>query len=99
MNGTRPYFGHSGRFLSQGTLDFSKSDWYDSIGNSNYNSLQVTVEKRAGASRFLAAYTWSKSFDTGSSAADEFYAYAPGISRSYALSDFNQNQNFVISYA
>jgi hypothetical protein len=98
VNGTRPYSVTSGRFLSRGTLDFSKSDWYDSIGSSNYNSLQVTVEKRAGASRFLAAYTWSKSFDTGSSEADEFYAYAPGISRSYALSDFNQNQNFVVSY-
>jgi hypothetical protein len=98
VNGTRPYSVTSGRFLSQGTLDFGKSDWYDSIGNSNYNSLQVTVEKRAGASRFLAAYTWSKSFDTGSSTADEFYAYAPGIRRSYALSDFNQDQNFVISY-
>ncbi len=98
VNGTRPYSVTSGRFLSQGTLDFGKGDWYDSIGNSNYNSLQVTVEKRAGASRFLAAYTWSKSFDTGSSTADEFYAYAPGISRSYALSDFNQGQNFVVSY-
>jgi hypothetical protein len=98
VNGTRPYSITSGRFLSQGTLDFGKGDWYDSIGNSNYNSLQVTVEKRAGATRFLAAYTWSKSFDTGSSTADEFYAYAPGIKRSYALSDFNQNQNFVISY-
>ncbi|HTZ58415.1 MAG TPA: TonB-dependent receptor [Acidobacteriaceae bacterium] len=98
VNGTRPYSVTSGRFVSEGILDFAKSDWYASIGNSNYNSLQVTAEKRVGAARFLAAYTWSKSFDTGSSAADEFYAYSPGIKRSYALSDFNQDQNFVISY-
>jgi len=40
----------------------------DTIANANYNSLQVSVEKRAFAGlQFAAAYTWSKSIDNASS--------------------------------
>ena len=40
----------------------------DTIANSNYNSLQVSMEKRSIAGlQFQAAYTWSKSIDNASS--------------------------------
>ncbi|MGA7524615.1 MAG: TonB-dependent receptor [Acidobacteriaceae bacterium] len=66
------------------------------IGNSNYNSLQVTVRKRLSASYTLqAAYTYSKSLDTGSYAdADGGSEQNPAnpIAPEYARSDFNQKQ-------
>ena len=47
---------------------FSSIFGEDTIANSNYNSLQVQVEKRFGHGvEFHAAYTWSKSFDEASS--------------------------------
>lgn len=43
--------------------------WFQqSIGNSNFNALQVSVNKRASRNiAFLVSYTWSKSIDDGCS--------------------------------
>jgi len=69
----------------------------DNIGNSNYNSLQVSVEKRAVKGLdFLAAYTFSKSFDYGSTFEDTINPFA--FQRSYALSQFDARHRLVISY-
>lgn len=69
----------------------------DNIGNSNYNSLQVSVEKRAAKGLdFLAAYTFSKSFDYGSTFEDTINPF--NFQRSYALSQFDARHRFVISY-
>lgn len=94
--GTRPYSVTSGRFLSQGTLDFSNNTYEETLANSNYNSLQVSLEKRVGALRLLAAYTWSKSLDNSSAFSDLINPFNPRISKS--LSTFDMTQNFVISY-
>jgi hypothetical protein len=69
----------------------------DNIGNSNYNSLQISAEKRAAKGLdFLAAYTFSKSFDYGSTFEDTINPF--DFRRSYALSQFDARHRLVISY-
>jgi hypothetical protein len=68
--GTRPFSVTSGRELDKttgvGSLDFQSNDWETTAANSTYNSLQTQLEKKVGAFRLLAAYTWSKSIDNSS---------------------------------
>jgi hypothetical protein len=66
------------------------------ISNSNYNSLQVSVERKAGDVTFLAAYTYSKSIDDASGFGDLVNFTNYGLSR--ALSSFDITNNFVVSY-
>ncbi len=94
--GTRPYSVTSGSYLSQGLLDFGDNAWTSTLANSSYNSLQVSLEKRVGALRFLGAYTWGKSLDNGSGYQDYLNPYDQGADR--ALSTFNVAHNFVASY-
>ena len=97
VNGTRPYSVTSGRYLSQGILDFSDIENIATWANSNYNAFEATIEKRAGPVRMLAAYTYSKSLDDGSGLAD---AYPNPFDRhlSKSLSAFDMTNNFVVSY-
>ena len=72
---------------------FAQATWLQNSGNSNYNSLQVSAERRAGDLTLLASYTWSHSFDSYSSAYDPrnpSFAYGP--------STFDLRDNFVVSY-
>jgi hypothetical protein len=69
----------------------------DTIANSNYNSLQVLVEKRfSKGMEFRASYTWSKSFDQASSF--ENVLNPLDIRRSWALSLFDGRNRLVYSY-
>ncbi len=95
--GTRPYSVTSRRFLSKGILDFSHNSYEETLANSTYNSLQVSLEKRVGAVRLLGAYTWSKSLDNASAFADSINPYNARLSKS--LSTFDMAHNFVISYS
>jgi len=68
-------------------------------GWSNYNALQIRLQKRMSYGlNFLANYAWSKSLDTGTgnghgSGIDEYQnAYSPAAN--YGLSDFN-SANFL----
>ncbi len=97
VNGTRPFSVTSGRELANGLLDFASNDYEATIANSHYDSLQVSLEKKLGSLRFLAAYTWSKSFDNSSGFFDNVNPYDPRRSRS--LSAFDLTHNFVISYS
>ncbi|MBV9301169.1 MAG: TonB-dependent receptor [Acidobacteriaceae bacterium] len=94
--GTRPYSVTSGRYLSQGLLDFSSNTWEQTSGNSNYNSLQVSLQKSVGALTLLAGYTWSKSLDNSSGFYDQINPFNPKLSKS--LSAFDITHNFVLSY-
>ena len=95
--GTRPYSVTSGRGLADGLLDFQDNNYETTIANSNYNALEVSLEKRVGAFRFLGAYTWSKSLDNGSGFQDiATNPYNPRASKS--LSAFDMVHNFVVSY-
>ncbi|MGA2074899.1 MAG: TonB-dependent receptor [Terriglobia bacterium] len=98
FNGTRPYSVTSGRYLSQGILDFQGSVyWAATFANSDYNSLQVTLEKKVGALRFLGAYTYGKSLDNVSTFGECVDPFDYRLSR--ALSAFDMTHNFVTSYS
>ncbi len=69
----------------------------DTIANSNYNSLQVSAEKRfSHGLQFQAAYTFSKSIDNASSFEESVNPLNYGLSRS--LSAFDAPHRFVFSY-
>jgi hypothetical protein len=96
--GTRPYSVTSGRYLSQGLLDIGSTiPWAATLANSNYNSLQVTLEKRVGALRLLGAYTWSKSLDDSSGFGAVTNPYDQKASKS--LSAYDMTHNIVLSYS
>ena len=86
INGTR---GPLGPNFGSDTLETT-------IGNSNYNSLQVTLRHTSGPLQLLAAYTYSKSLDQSSNLGEEVNPLNPSLSR--ALSAFDITQNFVVSY-
>jgi hypothetical protein len=99
--GTRPYSVTSGRELDRttgiGSLDFANNAWQATVGNSDYNSLQVQLQKNVGAFRILGAYTFSKSIDNSSGFFDAINPYNADLSR--ALSTFDLAHNFVVSYS
>jgi len=72
---------------------FASATWLKNSGNSNYNSLQVSAERRARDLTFLLSYTYAKSFDSVSA------KYDPrDPSRNYGLSTFDMRHNLVMSY-
>jgi len=73
------------------------NDAYDaSIGNSNYNALQVTVRSSVKGLTYSLAYTYSKSIDQASSISDAVDPYNFNFTR--ALSAWNLKHNFVATY-
>lgn len=67
----------------------------NTIANSNYNSLQVSLEKRTLVGlQFLAAYTLSKSIDNASSFEELLNPLDYGSSRSLSLFDARQRLVF-----
>jgi hypothetical protein len=59
----------------------------DSIGKSNYNSLQLKAQRRMAAGlHMLISYTWSKSIDTGTSG---WFGAENGPGGSSAVQDYN----------
>jgi hypothetical protein len=95
--GTRPFSVTSGKYLNIGELDFGDNPYNSTNGNSSYNSLQLTLDKKVGAMRFLGAYTWSKAMDDASSFTESVNPYNAGLSR--GLSTFDVTNNFVVSYS
>jgi hypothetical protein len=76
---------------------FSEIYAEDPIANSNYNSLQASLEKRfAKGLQFEAAYTYSKSIDQASSF--ENILDPINFRRTRSLSLFDSRQRFVLSY-
>src|SRR5271154_3892551 len=67
------------------------------IGNSNYNSLQVTLRHTSRSLTVLAGYTFSKSQDQSSNLGEAVNPLDPSLSR--ALSSFDVKHNFVVSYS
>jgi len=85
--GTRPIFG---------SQNFGYSYYESNWANSDYNSLQASLQRQAGNSTFLFGYTWSKSMDNGSFFNDRMNYADHALSRS--LSNFDVTHNFVGSY-
>jgi hypothetical protein len=66
------------------------------IGNSDYNALQITLRHSSKNLTVLAGYTFSKSLDQSSNIGEAVNPLDPSLSR--ALSSFNLTHNFVVSY-
>jgi hypothetical protein len=87
VNGTRTALGPN---FSQGNT------FTANIANSNYNSLQISAERKASDVTFLLAYTYSKAIDNSSGFNDWVNFSNYRLSR--ALSSFDLTHNFVASY-
>jgi hypothetical protein len=69
----------------------------NTIGKSNYNSLQAMFEKRfSHGLQFQASYTWSKSLDNASSFEDALNPL--NFNATYGLSAFDARHRFVFNY-
>jgi hypothetical protein len=87
VNGTRTALGP----------DFGQGNTYTAnIANSNFNSAQVSVERKAADVTFLLAYTYGKAIDNSSGFGEWVNFTNYGISR--ALSSYDITHNFVASY-
>ncbi|HEV2522829.1 MAG TPA: carboxypeptidase regulatory-like domain-containing protein [Candidatus Acidoferrales bacterium] len=75
---------------------FGNDDYDSSIGNSNYNALQVTVRSSIKDLTYSLSYTYSKSIDQASSISDAVDPYNFNFTR--ALSAWNLKHNFVATY-
>jgi hypothetical protein len=72
---------------------FASATYLINAANSNYNSLQVSAERRARDLTFLASYTYAHSLDSYSA------KYDPrDPSRAYGPSTFDMRHNLVLSY-
>ena len=72
---------------------FASATWLQNSGNSNYNSLQVSVERRARDLTFLASYTYAHSLDDVSAKFDPRDPH-----RAYGNSSFDLRHNLALSY-
>jgi hypothetical protein len=94
VNSRRPFQGYgsiTGGYIS-------------SIGNSNFNALQIRTERRFGAGlSFVSSYTWSRSIDdfqgisTGSDSSGTAQNFL-NLGAERALSDFDVHHRYVLSY-
>jgi hypothetical protein len=66
------------------------------MGNSAYNSLQVSLRHTSGGLSLLGSYTYGKSLDQASHLGEQVYPYSYGLTR--APSSFDIKHNFVASY-
>lgn len=85
-NGTRDILGSN----------FGSVDWLSTIGNSNFNALELTFRHTSRHAEFLAGYTYGKSLDNSSSISDQLVPGNPRLT--YGLSSFDLAHNLVFSY-
>ena len=72
---------------------FAEAQYLQNSGNSSYNSLQASLERRASDVTFLLSYTYAKSLDSIGAMWDP-----RDPSRSYGPSSWDMRHNFVASY-
>ncbi len=87
INGTRSPLGP----------DFGSVSYQATIGNSNYNALEASVQHNSRRLQLLASYTYSKSLDLASNFGEQVDPYDLHLLR--GLSSFNMKHNFVASYS
>jgi hypothetical protein len=94
---TQPAFTAGTGCPVDGTPVFTDIFAEDTIANSNYNALEMMVQKRfSHGLQFQAAYTFSKSIDDGSTFEETLNPFNYRASRGLSL--FNSKQRFVVSY-
>jgi hypothetical protein len=100
-------FGESGTYITRSgqTIDgtrgpfssqFAAVTYQKTIGNSNYNALEVSLRRASPSLELLAGYTYGKSLDQSSSLAEEVNPLNPSLSK--APSAFDMRHSFVASY-
>lgn len=83
----RPYPGYTG------------ITYYENAGTSNYNALQVAVNRRfIRGLQFGVAYTWSKAMDYADGDRDGVATYRPLRIWNYGKAGFDQTHVFVLNY-
>ncbi|HTW59206.1 MAG TPA: carboxypeptidase regulatory-like domain-containing protein [Terriglobales bacterium] len=87
VNGTRGPLGSN----------FGSDTNQSTIGNSNYNGLELSLRHTSKHLQLFASYTFGKSMDQSSNVGEEVNPIDPALSR--ALSAFDVTHNFVVSYA
>jgi len=76
---------------------FDAVTYQKTIGNADYNALQVNLRYQTSPLQLMVGYTYSKSMDESSSLAEPVNPINPEWSR--AISAFDMKHNFVASYA
>jgi hypothetical protein len=76
--------------------NFGSDTDQSTIGQSNYNALELSVRHTSGRLELSAGYTYGKSLDDSSNLGEEVNPVNPSLS--YALSSFDIRHNFVASY-
>jgi hypothetical protein len=100
-------FGEGGTYVTssglviQGTRGpfsshFDAITYQKTLGNSNYNALEINLRHSQGPMELLLGYTYGKSLDISSSLAEPVNPLDPNLSK--AVSAFDMRQNFVVSY-
>jgi len=84
--------GTRGPFSSQ----FDAITYQKTLGNSNYNALEINLRHSRGPLELLAGFTYGKSLDLSSSLAEPVNPVDPNLSK--AVSAFDMRHNFVASY-
>ena len=86
VHGTRAPFGPN----------FADITWLATIGNSNFNAMEVSLRHTGRRGEFLAGYTYGKSLDESSSISEQLNPF--NHRATYGLSAFDLKHNFVMSY-
>jgi hypothetical protein len=100
-------FGENGVYVTraeqviQGTRgpfdsNFAGVNYQKTIGNSSYNSFQVSLRHTSRRLQLQMGYTYGKSLDQSSNLSEGVYPAAPRLNN--ALSGFDLRHNFVTSY-
>ena len=77
--------------------DFGSNANQATIGNSNYNAMQITLRHTSKHLNVLAGYAYGKSQDQSSNVGEAVNPINPALSK--ALSAFDVKHNFVVSYS
>jgi Carboxypeptidase regulatory-like domain len=75
---------------------YGNDDYIGSVGNANYNALEVSVKGSSKRLTYSLGYTYSKSIDQASSLADAVDPFSFNLTR--AISAWNLTNNFVATY-
>lgn len=83
-------------FNSPSSDSFQSDGYFTTIGNSDYNSLQINLRHTSKRLQTLVGYTYSKALDDASGYGEQINPLNHAASR--ALSAFDETNNFVASY-
>jgi hypothetical protein len=86
VNGTRGPLGPN----------FGSNALQTTIGNANYNAIELSARHISGRLELSASYTYGKSLDQSSNVGEEVNPFNPALS--YAISSFDVKHNAVVSY-